>query len=247
MKLKRLPFIIFLFIILISACGDSDEIDPGVSEADQALTRAVEIANQGMTQTASAINLAPSATQGPPTPTVTLIYPTSNVPTDENTSPTSDNGETSDGQTPAATQGSIATSAPFSSPTTAASGGIPCLRASFEDETIPDGTRLPREKDFEKNWRLKNSGSCTWTGGFDIIFVEGDILNASSAVALTSIDIPPGGYVDAIVNMQSPLQTGTYTGYWMLRSSDGLIFGVGINANEWFWVTIVSFDPAAIP
>lgn len=257
MLFKKSLLILFLVLVLITGCGDSGEIDAGVSEADQALTRAAEIANQGMTQTASAISLAPTATVGPPSPTVTLIYPTTVAAPNNAVTATLDNSGTGGSQTPAATQGggqtpavtqaATPTSTPFSTPTAAASGSTPCYRANFEYETIPDGTRIAREKDFVKIWRLKNTGTCTWTAGFDIIFVEGDILNASSAVALTSIDIRPGEYVDATVNMQSPLQTGRYRGYWMLRSNDGVIFGVSITATAWLWVDIISFDPAALP
>ena len=246
MLLKRTPIIIFLFIVLIAACGDSGELDAGVSEADQALTRAAEIANRGMTQTASAINLAPSATQGPPSPTVTLIYPTANTPDNSGVSPTPDSGETGGGQTPGSTQAATQ-STPFSTPTAGASGETPCYRANLEYETIPDGTRIAREKNFVKIWRLKNTGSCTWTPAFDLFFVEGALLNASSVVQLTTIDVQPNGYVDVTVDMQSPLQTGSYTGYWMLRSPDGVIFGVSITGNAWLWVEIVSFDPAAGP
>ncbi|MBW8009935.1 MAG: hypothetical protein FVQ83_01660 [Chloroflexi bacterium] len=251
MLLKRTPLIVLLisllFFVLFAACGDSGELETGVSEADQARTRAAEIANQGMTLTASAMSLAPTVTQGPPTPTVTLIYPTTNAPENPGGSPTPGNGETGSGQTPAATQAIPLASTPFSTPTAGSSGETPCYRANLEYETIPDGTRIARERNFVKVWRLKNTGTCTWTPAFDLFFVDGSLLNASSVVQLTAIDVPPNGYVDATVDMQSPLQTGTYTGYWMLRSPDGVVFGVSITGTAWLWVEIVSFDPAAVP
>ena len=51
-------------------------------------------------------------------------------------------------------------------------------------------------------------------------------------------DVPPGGTVDLAVNMQSPQQVGEYRGFWMLRTPEGVQFGLGAAANLTFWTTI---------
>jgi len=54
------------------------------------------------------------------------------------------------------------TQTPFTVPPTVSPAG--CDRASFiADVRVPDGTLFTPGAAFSKTWRLKNSGSCTWT------------------------------------------------------------------------------------
>ena len=122
-----------------------------------------------------------------------------------------------------------------------------CLRANFEIETIPDGTQFFVGKAFTKTWRLKNVGSCTWTPAFSAVWIQGDLMDADAVVSFTdftTVDIPPGGYVMVSIDMEAPSPAGHYKGYWMLRSADGITFGLGANGKEWFWVDIESLAPA---
>lgn len=203
-----------LFALAFTACGGGED-----AAADAILTEAAQIAIDGLTQTALA---RPSNTPTPlPTATPTEV-PTS-TPTN----------------TP---EGGIASPTPTTaSIDTGATGGLsdaPCLRASFETETVPDGSKFYVNEFFTKSWRLKNSGSCTWNENFNVVWVEGELMNANSANAFTTVPIAPGEYVEVEVTMQGPPQPGIYKGYWMLRSNTGEYFGVGINGNEWFWVEI---------
>ena len=226
---KSIVLISIILLLIGASCGGSDDLTASVSDADQAFTQAAEIANAGMTSTVAAIAQVPSATQVEPSATATqLILP----------SPTL--AEFTATFTPDVEQATATFTPPPTQPQT---GGTPCYRARFESETIPDGRRINRGLDFTKVWRIQNTGTCTWTPAVDIIFIEGDILNASSSVQLTTIDILPGEYVDAIIEMQSPMAVGDYRGYWMLRSPEGEIFGVGADGTGWFWVDIVSIDP----
>lgn len=210
--MKKAIFIALLLgSLALSACAPTD-----TSENSSAVfTEAAQIAFKALTETAAA---------APPTSTATEVAPTatptpSSTPTAEGTLPTS---------TPSATRG--------------ASGGnvnAPCLRASFELETIPDGTEFYAGETFTKTWRLKNTGTCTWTAAFNAIWVQGDLMEADSVVPFTTKDIFPGEYAMISVNMKVPA-AGHYKGYWMLRSADGIVFGVGTNGKEWFWVDIVS-------
>jgi hypothetical protein len=116
---------------------------------------------------------------------------------------------------------------------------IPCNWASFvKDVTYPDGSELAPDADFTKTWRIKNKGSCTWTSGYKLIFDSGDRMNAPDAVQLTSGTVPPGGTVDVSVNLKAPASAGTYQGFFKLKSSDNLVFGVNQSAQDPFWVKI---------
>lgn len=226
---KLIPILLALFVIILAACGGSDEETPNISDADSVKLTAAVLADQSIAQTATAAALLPTAVPDEPTATVTLILPTS-----EN------GGDTSGTLTPLPTIETNPTTipTPFSTPTPGPVGSTPCYRASFEYETIPDGTLIPKGKDFIKLWRLKNTGTCTWTGAFSLVFVEGDLMGADGSNRFTDVDIPPGGFVEIEIEMTAPSKPGPYRGYWMLLSPDGTVFGVGIAGIEWFWVDI---------
>lgn len=121
----------------------------------------------------------------------------------------------------------------------------PCNAISFQgDLTIQDGTVFGPNADFIKTWRLKNIGSCSWNTDYDLIFVEGDQMDAAKAISLPE-KIRPGERLDISVNLTSPSKRGEYRGYWMLRSGDGEWFGYGKAANKPFWVDIEVVVPEA--
>lgn len=121
---------------------------------------------------------------------------------------------------------------------------IPCNRAGFiSDVTVPDNTSFLPNTAFVKTWRLKNTGSCTWGTGYSLVFQSGNSMGGAASVVLPAT-IAPGQTVDVSVSLKSPADTGTYTGYWMLKSDSGAIFGLGDKADKAFWVVIKVGDPA---
>jgi hypothetical protein len=219
-QIKKLIFLAILSTLVLAACGGG-----GAAESDAILTEAAQIAIEGLTQTAQARPTNTSTPQPTATPT--------EVPTATATA-TTEGGLPS----PTPTTQSINTGNTGSTGNTTTNSNAPCLRASFETETVPDGSRFYVNEVFTKSWRLKNTGSCTWDANFNVVWVDGDLMNADSANAFTDVPVAPNEYVSVEVTMQGPPTAGTYKGYWMLRSSSGEYFGVGINGNEWFWVEI---------
>jgi VCBS repeat-containing protein len=119
-------------------------------------------------------------------------------------------------------------------------------KASFiKDVTIPDGTHLPPEETFEKVWRIENSGSCTWTSEYSLVFVSGYSLGGPDYVPLLG-DVPPGSIVDIAVGLEAPKYSGVYKGYWMLLNPDNILFGIGDDARNPFFVKI-STGPKPAP
>jgi hypothetical protein len=115
---------------------------------------------------------------------------------------------------------------------------VPCNAAKFiKDVTIPDGTTFAPDTDFRKTWRIKNIGTCTWTKEYDLIFVDGARMGGQRALAISE-SVKPGETIDLSVALTSPDTSGDYKGFWMLRSEDGVIFGLGGAANKAFWVDI---------
>ncbi|RCK75046.1 MAG: hypothetical protein ANABAC_1763 [Anaerolineae bacterium] len=112
-------------------------------------------------------------------------------------------------------------------------------RAEFvKDVSVPDNTSFKPGERFNKTWRLRNSGDCTWSPQYALVFVEGDRLEAALEIPLTGY-VQPQETVDLSVEMTAPLESGQYQGQWMLKSADGSRFGLGEKADKPFWVRIV--------
>ncbi len=113
-----------------------------------------------------------------------------------------------------------------------------CDAAAFvEDISISDGTSLDRGEGFTKTWRIQNVGTCPWTPSFALVFVGGNRMDAPSSIGLSSY-VYAGQYVDLSVAMSAPNQNGHYQGYWKLRDATGVVFGIGPEAQDAFWVDI---------
>ena len=116
------------------------------------------------------------------------------------------------------------------------------IAAFITDVTVPDGKEFDPGTKFVKTWRLLNDGSCTWNRNYKIYFVSGDRMSGEKSQQLTSIDVPPGASIDVSVELQAPDDPGTYQGYWGLKNTNGLAFGVG-PAGKSFYVQIKVVGP----
>jgi len=122
---------------------------------------------------------------------------------------------------------------------------VPCYRIGFvADITAPDGTVYAPGTAFNKVWRLKNTGTCTWDSRFDIAFESGDLMSAPKFGDLTTV-IKPGDMVDFSVPMVAPAVDGKYVGKWMLVNADGVRFGAGDEGKNPIWVAITVKSPSS--
>jgi len=113
-----------------------------------------------------------------------------------------------------------------------------CNRAEFvKDVTVPDGSYIAPGASFTKTWRIRNTGTTTWTTANRLVFSGGDSLGAPSSVAFP-YSVSPGYWMDISVPLRAPNAAGTFQGNWMLQSSDGTLFGVGCNGQVPIWVKI---------
>ena len=113
------------------------------------------------------------------------------------------------------------------------------------DVTIPDNTHLSPGQHFVKTWRLRNSGTCTWSTDYALVFAGGDSMDGPAFVSLPGT-VAPGNTVDLSVNLVAPTSSETYKGNWQLRNADGVLFGTDDQANPGMWVQIV-VGPTATP
>jgi hypothetical protein len=89
---------------------------------------------------------------------------------------------------------------------------------------------------------MQNTGTCSWTTDYALVFVGGDTLGAKAWLPLPGA-VQPGAMVDLSVEMVTPKDPGTYRGYWLLRNAKGVLFGMGPDGNESFWVTVTIREP----
>ena len=117
-----------------------------------------------------------------------------------------------------------------------------CNVAQFiTDVTIPDGTIMAPNEAFNKKWRLKNIGTCAWTG-FSLIFDSGDAMSGPATKAISTLN--PGQEVDLDVNLIAPATVGTYRGYWRINTNTGVLVPI-VNGSQGksFYVDIKVQNP----
>lgn len=118
-----------------------------------------------------------------------------------------------------------------------------CDQASLvADVTIPENTTMSAGQTFIKTWRLKNTGTCTWTTAYSVVFDNGYRMDSVSTLNFSS-QIAPNQTVDISVTMRAPDELGTYIARWKLRNASGDTFGVGTDGTDPFSVRIIVAEP----
>ena len=108
------------------------------------------------------------------------------------------------------------------------STAVGCADSIFvQDITIPDGTVETAGTVFQKTWRMKNTGTCAWDGGFKFAFAYGDQFGTGNYMTtLTSASsVPLGGSKDFGFNLTAPSVPNTYRGCWKMQTDQGYWFG----------------------
>ena len=114
--------------------------------------------------------------------------------------------------------------APVSSPVQ----GDTCHNSAYvSDVTIPDDTVIKPGADFDKTWRIQNTGSCLWDDGYQLVFVSGDraLDPANYVIDESSEFVDSGETADMTVRLTAPLDDGTYTANYRMQTDTGVFFG----------------------
>ena len=90
---------------------------------------------------------------------------------------------------------------------------------STVDVNIPDNTQMTAGQSFVKTWKIKNSGTCTWTTGYKIIFSSGNPM-AGQPQPLP-VPVAPGQEIEISVSFIAPAQSGSYSSAWTLQNANG--------------------------
>ncbi len=137
----------------------------------------------------------------------------------------------------------VATTTPAATPTS------DCDMADFvADVTYPDGAAVDAGQSFTKTWRLQNTGTCSWTPSYAVVFTSGDSMGGPAVQSLVG-NVNPGQTVDLSVALKAPGDNGSHTGSWGLRNAAGVIFSrfyvqvsVGGGTGGEFAVTHVTYS-----
>jgi Tol biopolymer transport system component len=90
------------------------------------------------------------------------------------------------------------------------------------DMTIPAGTRFASPQPFTKIWRVKNSGTCTWTPTHYLLRFgeEGEQMGGAPFVRIPGA-IQPGATVDLALPLVAPETPGRHVSHWKVFGRDG--------------------------
>jgi hypothetical protein len=213
----RLLLVLSVLFLLAMACSlpTSPQENPPATNAQ---TQAVQTLNVLMTQVAQQNATAtPGGSQPTNTPQVPTLLPSS---------------------TPQPTASAVI----IPSPTVTKI----CDQAAFvTDVNIPDGSILPAGTQFSKTWRLKNTGTCTWTPEYSIVLESGDAMSGPASQKINA-SVVPGQTIDVSVPLKAPGQPGSYRGYWKMRNAAGVVFGVGKSSDRFYVdIKVISITPAS--
>lgn len=199
MRLK-LTISAMLITILLAACGSANPAQESTPDVAVIRTSAAGTVISQFTLTAAAFT------------------PTTSLPTQP--------AVTSTPATPASPQASsTATTQPVAQVTNA-QGTTVALCDSLEfvaDVNVPDDTNMSPGQDFLKTWRVKNTGSCPWEAGYDLIYAGYADKMDGQAQALTQV-VQPGQEVEVSVQFTAPSEIGEYLSAWQMSNPRGVTF-----------------------
>jgi hypothetical protein len=92
-------------------------------------------------------------------------------------------------------------------------------KAEWVSQSVADKTVFAPGETFTMTWRLKNTGTSTWTTNYVLRFFGGDRFGLPEEAPLTR-EVSPGETVDIILQMKAPARPGEYTSVWVMSTAD---------------------------
>lgn len=96
----------------------------------------------------------------------------------------------------------------------------PCNKALLVNENPADYTEFNVGDNFDKSWRLKNIGTCTWNTNYRLVFNSGEKMGGPASKNLTQ-SVAPGESIDITIDQKAPNIEGTYRGDWRIDDDQG--------------------------
>ena len=202
MRLK-LTISVMLAALLITACGSANPPQEQESTPDVAVVRtsAASTVISQFTLTAAVFTPTPSL------PAETAVSPTASTSqaqaTDTTTSPTQPLAQVTNAQ---GTTVALCDSMQF-----------------VADVNIPDNTNMAPGQDFLKTWRVKNTGSCPWGEGYELVYADYADDMDGQPQPLTEV-VQPGQEVEISVQFTASTEIGEYLSAWQMENPAGVTF-----------------------
>jgi ABC-type amino acid transport substrate-binding protein len=91
---------------------------------------------------------------------------------------------------------------------------------------------------FVKTWRVQNTGTCTWTPNYRLVYAYGNVTAAQMSGQSVNIpaNVAPGQSIDLSVTLIAPQELLTYQGFWQIENAASQRFGQTI------WVAITTLE-----
>ena len=82
-------------------------------------------------------------------------------------------------------------------------------------------------KRFQKGWRMRNTGTCTWDSAYFAAYVRGNTLAAQlGGQPIRNVgEVQTGQTYDLWINLVAPDKAGEYVGYWQMHNGAQTAFG----------------------
>ena len=221
-------------ILTLTACGGAAEPPPTEIDPVAIFTSAAATVAAQLTETAISFSPTPEPATEFPTalPTATLI--------NLNVTPLVNLEATPIGNALTLIPGAPTLIPPLTPVTllTTPTGPI-CDEMTYGNPVVtnyPDGSTVQAGLDFEKIWRVYNTGVCTWDEGYILVPVGSkstrsndnnplDAANPAWGSSKKSKIVEPGGVIDIGVKLTAPLDVGEYETHFRLQNDRGVYFG----------------------
>ncbi len=201
MRLKLTFSLILVAALAVTACGSANPPQEQEPTPDVAVVR-----------TSAASTVISQFTL-----TAAVFTPTPSEPAETADSPTA--------STPEATDAATTPTQPLAQVTNAL-GTTVALCDSLQwvaDVTVPDNTNMAPGQDFLKTWRVKNTGSCPWGEGYELVYADYADDMDGQPQPLTEV-VQPGQEVEISVQFTAPTEIGEYLSAWQMQNPAGVTF-----------------------
>ena len=122
-------------------------------------------------------------------------------------------------------------------------------KADF-DSVLPSPNQFVPGQHFYLTWKLKNTGTSTWSGKYKFYYSDGAHLADQNTYEINEL-VEPGGFLTVTLPATVPAETGTFTTTWTLQNPDGIPFYyvnyVAIVGDRTFITNVPELYPTATP
>jgi hypothetical protein len=101
----------------------------------------------------------------------------------------------------------------------------PCtnILSFLDDITVEDGATFLPNDSIDKQWLIKNDGTCDWDSSYKLKWVGGDPMNANTEQAL--YPARAGTQATLRIIFTAPANAGEYESAWQATDTNGNFFG----------------------